>query len=470
MCLKPIKIYNRSRSFTPFTHKATMSVACGKCEQCQKKKQNDWLFRSVAEMQRVSKLKGFVLFPTLTYRNSDLPCWYDSEFDYNIPVFDKSHFVSFRTKLRVYLKRAGFDFSGDNTIRYLYVTEYGEKKGRSHIHCLLFIPFDISITLLKSLVKKAWIYGFVMYSKKGAKVQSVKGLEYVMKYMHKDMLYYNKYKVDDYIQLLKDKSELTDITEDERNRLHSKLLAFMRHLPHHCQSMGFGSTFQLSDDDYIKGTIKPSRLGIMDSTFQYSIPLYYKRKFLYDFDKLNKVFTINERGIKIKQMSFDNTLYSLTKYYDTIIYSNRIEDICKVDFPNVLNDPGYALFKKYQSNIDTLDLAIYSLCYRGLTLSKNNWISLNDMSSIDFLKQNKDNAYFYYMSSVGRPLIHEDYLNNGAKLASQCHGFSDVNIYRDFESLLIFIEYFEMVLGQSQDNALIKQHINQRIQLATSLI
>lgn len=453
------------------THKARLTVACGRCEQCQKKKQNDWFFRAVAEMERVERSGGYVLFPTLTYRNCDLPRWKDSEFNYDIPVFDKSHFVAFRTKLRVYLKRAGFDFSGDNTIRYLYVTEYGDTYGRSHIHCLLFIPQDIKLSKIKRFVQKSWIYGFVMYSKKyGAKVQSVKGLEYVMKYMHKDCLYYDKYKIDDYINVLKERSKLTDLSQDLCDRYHAKLLEFKRHLPHHCQSMGFGSTFALSDDDFVKGTVKPSRLRVMDSTFHYSIPMYYKRKFLYDFNKIEKVYEINARGIHVKQLSFNNLLYSLTKYYDSVFYSNRIDDICRVDYPHLFKESGYIFFKNLQRTVDTYDLAVYSLCYRGLTLPGTTWKSMNEINSNDFLKQNRDNAYFYFMASISKPVIHDDYLLNGAKEAAESHGFSDCNIYKVYEQALSFVEYFELVFGDSQNNALEKQYYRQRIQLAELVV
>ena len=423
MCLSPISIINRSRRFDPLKDKARLIVPCGHCEQCQKRKQDDWFFRAVAEMKRVTKCNGYVWFPTLTYRNQDLPRWIDKEFNYNIPVFDKAHFVSFRTKLRVYLKRKGYDLTGDNTLRYLYVCEYGTEKGRSHLHTLIFVPSFVKYADMYDCVRRAWIYGFVMYSKKGAKVSTVKCLQYVMKYMHKDQLYYDTYKIDDYILKLNDLSKNIDLDADIRDKYKARLLEFKRHLPHHCQSMGFGSSMVLSDDDFIRGIVSASRLDLVDKSFVYNIPMYYKRKFLYDFDKVNNVYQINPRGVHIKQMSFNNLVNSLVKYYDSVIYSNRIEDICKSDFPQLLND-DYLYFHRNKQRIDTNDLALYALCYRGLTVPKIAHQSMDKMPFVDFLKQCRENAYTYFMANVDSVVIHDDYLSNGAYEASKCHCFS----------------------------------------------
>ena len=255
MCLSPISIYNRSRRFRIGVDKPMLQVPCGHCEECQKRKSDDWFVRSCAEYQRVVKSGGFVWFPTLTYRNEDLPIWVDDEFHFTCPVFDKSHFVSFRNKLRVYLKRAGYNFTGKNTIRFIYVTEYGEKRGRSHLHCELFVPLFVPFDLFKKLVQKAWIYGQVRYSPLGMTVNSVKGLRYSMKYIHKDLLWYDKYHVDNYINLLKSKIRFSDKDSDQEEYYKNKLKLFKSHLPHHCHSMGFGSSMNVTDQNPYQKTL-----------------------------------------------------------------------------------------------------------------------------------------------------------------------------------------------------------------------
>lgn len=462
MCLKPIHIINRSRRFKTGIDRPILDVPCGKCEKCQSRKQDDWFVRACAEWQRVKKNKGFVWFATLTYRNEDLPVWKDKDYNFIAPTFDKSHFVSFRNKLRVYLSRAGYDFTGDMTIRYLYVTEYGEEKGRSHLHALLFVPAPIDYNEFADLVEKSWIYGYVMYSKLGRTIQSVKGLKYVMKYMHKDMLWYDRYKVDEYLKNLK-----FDSKHDIKAKL--KLCDFRKRLPHHCQSMGFGSDFIVSDDEFIDGYISSSRLGLYDAKFEFSVPLYYKRKFLYDFDNVNNIYNINTRGLHIKQVTFDKLIHSLEKYYSSVLYSDKVEKLSELVCPDLANDRKeyFDAFIKLR-NEDCKDVALFALVFRGVALKKENIDDFNNMSAQDFLKMQCDKGYFYFMSQidkVGCDMVNDWHLN-GALRASKFYGYNDVNIYRTYHKGLMYLEEFEKRFGQQLNNALEQKFYNQSIQFA----
>lgn len=467
MCTNPIKIYNRSRRFRKGIDKPILIVPCGHCEECQQKKINDWFFRASAEFGRVKASGGFVWFPTLTYNDGALPQWCDKENNYYIPIFDPNHFVGFRNKLRVYLSRNGYNCKGDNTIRYFYACEYGGKYGRPHLHCLLFVPFKIDYNLFANLVEKAWIHGFVMYSKKGRTVQSIKGIKYVMKYIHKDCHYFDKYNVDEYLQLLKDKlfkAKDCIFKDIYRNKLNN----FRRHMPHHHQSMGFGSSFNLSDDDFIKGKISSSRLKIYDNTFEYSIPMYYKRKFLYDFDNVNNIYNINPRGIHIKQEQFDVMLKKLDAYYQSVVYSNVVEDICKQKYPFLLKYNQFNLFKSL-SNFDTKDIAIYSLVFSGLPIKKNVYDTMyNDIRNDfnEFLSMMDDLSYRYWkvrIDNLDTPLV-VDYKDNGVYESLKYHTFDDLPVYKVFRGGLDFLEKFELFLGRDKNNHSLQEYYNQSCQ------
>lgn len=454
MCSSPITVINRSRTFRPGIDRPYLTVACGKCEECQQAKRNDWFVRAVYEFKRATK-HGFVLFPTLTYRNSDLPLWHDFENDYHIPVFDKSHFVSFRNKLRIYLKRLGYDFTGENTIRYFYVTEYGGKRGRSHLHVLLFVPKYIPIPTFKAVVKKAWIYGQVRYSPVGDTIQSVKGINYTMKYLHKDMVFYDKYNIDDYMKLLQSKADSEDGVK------YKKMLSmFKSYLPHHCQSMGFGSDVDFSDEQFIEGRIKSSELGLLEGMPYYNIPMYYKRKFLYDYDKTYEVFFLNKRGERVKQASFNRYVNNLDKYYSSLILSNRYIDINR-SFENYKGYDSYLKMRDY----DSRDLALYSLVYRGVNVGKTFYESSNSDSVDNFLQNMSDNAYYVFSNQiVNKEIPIDDYTNNGARYIADCVKYNDCNIYRLFEDALQFIEVADQLLAKEEDASKLEAYYKDAIQ------
>lgn len=216
MCLSPLVIKNPSARFVRGLSKPLLTVACGNCEECRKKQQDDWYVRAHYELERCRKTGGSGWFFHLTYNNDNLPIYKDPEFDFHAPVFNPEHYVSFRNKLRIYLKRSmikynedhgtkyNTEFKDDMTIRYFYACEYGEKNGRSHYHTVLFVPCYVPYGVMFDCVKRAWIYGFVGVSKKhGCIVSSDKAISYCMKYATKDMFYSEKYGIEEYIAKLK---------------------------------------------------------------------------------------------------------------------------------------------------------------------------------------------------------------------------------------------------------------------------
>lgn len=146
-------------------------VDCGRCLPCQKKRANYWRQRLIDEFTYYVKdnpgNKYKVYFVTLTiapqYYKKDVARCYDL-------------FKHFRERYR---KRFGV------SLRYWVCTEYGEKRGRLHMHALFFNPL-FSATQLREL----WQYGrcdmsVVGCSLKNPEQDPVKGIAYVTKYITK---------------------------------------------------------------------------------------------------------------------------------------------------------------------------------------------------------------------------------------------------------------------------------------------
>lgn len=67
MCVKPLDVVIESRVTSRVR---TISVPCGHCVECMKRRQNDWKMRITKECESWSH----VYFFTLTYKDSKLPC------------------------------------------------------------------------------------------------------------------------------------------------------------------------------------------------------------------------------------------------------------------------------------------------------------------------------------------------------------------------------------------------------------
>lgn len=102
-------------------------VPCGKCNFCLTSRSLDWAFRLEWEQKKSTSSK----FITLTYA------------DEYIPIDTDGKETLCQRDVQLFLKRMRkFDgarkTSKSKNIRYYYVGEYGEKKGRPHYHLILF--------------------------------------------------------------------------------------------------------------------------------------------------------------------------------------------------------------------------------------------------------------------------------------------------------------------------------------------
>ena len=146
-------------------------VDCGRCLQCQKKRSTMWRNRLIDEfkylVERYPDKKHRVFFVTLTMA----PQYYKNDITH---VHDLIH--KFRERYR---KRFG------KSLRYWITTEYGERRGRLHLHAIFFDPL-FEATQLPDL----WQYGrcdmsVVGCSPKNLEQDPLKGIVYVTKYITK---------------------------------------------------------------------------------------------------------------------------------------------------------------------------------------------------------------------------------------------------------------------------------------------
>lgn len=140
MCISPnsIKI--------PFSHKGfsvnkVVSVPCGHCYECIRKRKLDWEIRLTAE----SCASAHTFFGMLTYNDE----FYHSDVN--------------RDEIAYYIKRLRYNldkFYPGATLKYFLVSEFGELKDRLHYHVLYFVSseFDDTHREFEELCKMSWVY------------------------------------------------------------------------------------------------------------------------------------------------------------------------------------------------------------------------------------------------------------------------------------------------------------------------
>lgn len=182
-CLHPKRIIN------PYTHE-TLVVPCGSCEACRLAKNNRNAF--LCDIESMSNL--YTCFITLTYANRFIPraivvdsierpfgrdlvdketgeylCDADlTDEDLerllrkfylfgDVPYLRKYDLQCFLKRLRYYINEK----FGNIKVRYFAAGEYGPVHFRPHYHLLLFFNSKELLSLLSTLVCKAWQFGRV---------------------------------------------------------------------------------------------------------------------------------------------------------------------------------------------------------------------------------------------------------------------------------------------------------------------
>ena len=183
MCLSPISI-----SRTYLGRKVVQWCPCGKCEECIKDKQNEYIIRTIEEAM---KIKGDVYFLTLTYNEDNVPTVVDEEGELDeetgelcsigqsIKSLNNKDITLWKKRCKRYIEyhyKTKCDFS------YLICGEYGPQTHRPHYHGLFLgiSPRDMEI------FKRDWEtnYGYTCI-KEVSKFDVERTARYVAKYITK---------------------------------------------------------------------------------------------------------------------------------------------------------------------------------------------------------------------------------------------------------------------------------------------
>lgn len=112
MCTSPITI-----KVNNIDGVRSIQVPCGKCCECLKTKQNDYMLRIYEELMQVSKS----CFLTLTYSNSSVPC---------LVRDGKKYFTVWKQDVKDWIKRFRTNYerkTGRTGLRYFLCSEYGPR-------------------------------------------------------------------------------------------------------------------------------------------------------------------------------------------------------------------------------------------------------------------------------------------------------------------------------------------------------
>lgn len=124
MCLSPIVI----KADVSGGHTRTFTVPCGKCIECLKTKQNDYMVRIYEELLQA----GSGCFLTLTYSNDTVPY---------LERDGKKYYTVYKPDVKDWLKRFRTNYereTGKTGVRFFLCSEYGPRTHRPHYHCLFF--------------------------------------------------------------------------------------------------------------------------------------------------------------------------------------------------------------------------------------------------------------------------------------------------------------------------------------------
>lgn len=117
-CLFPITVNVDPSADYPLGKR---NVPCGHCEDCLRRRRNQWFFR----IKQEAKSHILNYFVTLTYDDDNLPFDNDGR-----PCVVREEIVNFLKRLRKRLS--------PNRIRYFGIAEYGPETLRPHYHIILF--------------------------------------------------------------------------------------------------------------------------------------------------------------------------------------------------------------------------------------------------------------------------------------------------------------------------------------------
>lgn len=429
MCLSPIKIPNRKILYREGLDKQTLTVSCGHCWQCVEQKCNQWLVRLNSVWQSFKDRNLPCYFLTVTYASEYRPTFGNSITDIrpDFPVFDKNAWCFDKEGVKQFFKELRKEL-GDG-LKYFVVTEFGtdvEKQHLPHYHMLIFCPCQISESDFLTLCEFTWsksvkqkyvpneiikwsktkmvrdfvnnpqhhyikfpktgywfskqgsVYrffkqqGWCMYSSEHpAQIESVNGLKYVLKYLHKETLSLSP--SFQYFQSLKDYyKEKTSIDVDDDKLLRKQIRSC---LPFFLASQGVGLDLYEDLKKYDAHTlVGRCKRGITVNDKSYPVPQYVTRKLFYDKNYIQgrdePILCLNELGIQFYKEMFENSLQSMQSSMEKCF---TFDVLRQIDFSNFKPerkgetvDSLISRFRHY-SNIHKFAIPVYFYVYQDVS-------------------------------------------------------------------------------------------------------
>lgn len=165
-------------------------VPCGKCIDCRRKRGKEWRTRLQHELMYGNFRT--VYFVTLTFS----PQWYE-KFEIELPTRvgiskRKANNDGISRAIRLFLERYRKKFG--RSLRHFFVTERGDKKGRIHLHGLIFDP-RLALDIERSKYKGRTIdkpYDLLAFNQRFSEIWSY-GYTYVEPISCKTVNYVTKY-------------------------------------------------------------------------------------------------------------------------------------------------------------------------------------------------------------------------------------------------------------------------------------
>lgn len=367
-------------------------IQCGKCYECLKAKEREYTHRSDAQYRATIDKGGFCFWETFTYSPDNVPIyWADGRFEHGesninnlifkkfvdyVPVFDRRDFVLFMKKLRINLHRKGYEVytynqEGNrvNNLKYFFVSEYGEKKGRPHYHSIFYVSIpNITPDAFYRTLKESWNLGILYeYHKDGSSVnvseKVINGqgaINYVAKYVTKPLEYMNR---------LEPFLLSNNISKED----------FKNFVPFHRQSQGFGIDI-INQQDY-QLMFNTGKMVYNDVAGKHivDIPTYIKRKLFYICKKYTDGsyhWEPTDEGVKFLTNIAFQQIYKIEERFRNLM--------CQIPVlepdDNTINESILHLL----NGRTLMDLATYVRIYQGKYIP----FKLDNLPSVNSMLQN----------------------------------------------------------------------------------
>lgn len=360
MCLTPLTLPTRSKyiNLNQIGTALLQTFPCGKCSECRKAKSSEYAIRANEEHKHTLELGGFTYWETLTYSPFNVPVYSvshglqrgeDKKTSDSILTFNPVDYRNFFKRLRINLKRAGYESKGN--LKYFFTCEYGGKTFRPHYHCLFFVTIPhLTPQEFEKHIFNSWNMGRIDFSKtaSGKVINGDGALHYVAKYVNKDA---------DYMSVLDNYCSRFDVPSFDKKHILQ---------PFHRQSQGFGLSL-LGNQDY-KLMFEESKIKFSDSQGIHtaSLSTYFKRKLFYELRTLSdgtlKWFLTDEG----KKWMFN---FQLRKVDD---YVNKFVELYNNASSILPEQPGItSLIDHYLGKRSLTDLAYYNVFFRNRLITSN---------------------------------------------------------------------------------------------------